>query len=127
MRLAGSAQAAFFLCLIIVQWFNLFLSKQRFHVDPRTWWRNYHAFIGMLVGGVIGVCVVYIPGLNDDVFGIAPAPAIALCGALAGGLLLSAYEVCRRFLRRRGTFGGIPKRNINLLELIRTTSTAKLQ
>ena len=80
----------------------------------------------MLVGGVIGVCVVYIPGLNDVVFGIAPAPAIALCGALAGGLLLLSYEAIRRFLRRKGMLGGIPKRNVNLLELIRTTSSAKL-
>lgn len=80
----------------------------------------------MLVGGVIGLCVVYIPGLNNVVFGIAPAPAIALCGALAGSLLLLTYEVVRRLLRRRGYFGGIPQRNVNLLELIRTTSSAKL-
>jgi phosphoribosylformylglycinamidine (FGAM) synthase-like enzyme len=116
-----------------VQWFNLFLTKERYTITPRKWARNYFTFVGMAIGGAIAVGVVYIPGLNNVVFEVGPAPPIVLLAAIAGGILLFIYEIIRRFLRRKGKniklktgyFGGIPKRNENLLELVRTMSGAQ--
>ena len=68
----------------MVQWFNLFLTKERFTIKPRKWIRNYYAFIGMAIGGTIAACVVYIPGLNNVVFEVGPAPPIVLLAAIAG-------------------------------------------
>lgn len=67
--------------------------------------------------------MIYVPGVNNIIFQTAPAPIYAYIAPVAGGLLLWTYEVCRRFLRKRGYFGGIPKVNENLVLLIRTTSS----
>ena len=69
--------------------------------------------------------IVYVPGLNDTILGGGPVPPLALLAPIAAGTALVAYEFARRFLRRRGWFGGIPRANRNLLELVRTTSSVK--
>lgn len=67
--------------------------------------------------------VIYVPGVNNIIFQTAPAPIVSYIAPVATGLLLFVYETIRRFLRKRGYFGGVPKKNVNLVDLVRTTST----
>jgi sodium/potassium-transporting ATPase subunit alpha len=122
----GKAQGAFFVAIVVGQWFNLFVNKHRYSY-PYGWdmLRNKWTWIGMLVGCMIAVLIIYVPGLNSFVFSAYPFPIIAILAPIALGCLLFAYEFARRFFRRRGYFGGVPKRNINLVELVRTTSSVK--
>jgi sodium/potassium-transporting ATPase subunit alpha len=102
--------------------------------------RNKFTYIGCGIAIAFLVIVVYVPGLNDVVLGGGPVPALALLVPIAAGIFLTLYEFARRFLRRKGTaifcrgqwlewgigfFGGVPKTNFNLLDLVRTTSSIK--
>lgn len=89
--------------------------------------RNKFTYIGAGVAIAVCVIVVYVPGLNDVVLGGGPVPPLAFLAPVAAGIFLILYEFMRRFLRRRGYFGGIPKKNANLLDLVRTTSSFKSQ
>lgn len=98
----------------------------------------------MAIALVVATVVIYVPGLNNVVLGGGPVPVLAYLAPIAAGTLLIAYEFLRIFLRRRGKsrvgsivlvmliiiillgfFGGVPKTNPNLLELVRTTSSIK--
>ncbi len=127
LKILGKAQGAFFVAIVIGQWFNLFVNKHRYSY-PYGWdmLKNKWTWIGMLIGGVIAVMIIYIPGLDSFVFSIYPFPIIAILAPVAMGCFLFAYEFTRRFLCRKGYFGGVPKRNINLVELVRTTSSVKI-
>ena len=97
--------------------------------------------MGASVAVTVAAIVVYVPGLNNVVLGGGPVPALAILSPIGAGILLICYEFARRFLRRRGSrhttsvrppnpnpigwFGGIPKTNRNLMELVRTTSSVK--
>ena len=126
LQILGKAQGAFFVAIVIGQWFNLFVNKHRYSY-PYGWdmLKNKWTWIGMLIGCVIAVMIIYVPGLNSFVFSVYPFPIIAILAPIALGCFLFAYEFGRRFLRRKGYFGGIPKRNVNLVELVRTTSSVK--
>lgn len=126
MKILGKAQGAFFVAIVIGQWFNLFVNKHRYSYPyGRDMLQNKWTWMGMLIGCAIAVMIIYIPGLNSFVFGVYPFPIIAIVVPIAMGVFLFAYEFGRRFLRRKGYFGGIPKRNVNLVELVRTTSSVK--
>lgn len=128
MIILGKAQGAFFCAIVIGQWFNLFVNKHRYSY-PYGWdmVRNKWTFVGMAIGAIIAVLIIYVPGLDSVVFSAYPFPVVAFCAPIAMGIFLFAYEFARRYLRRRGYFGGIPKRNINLVELVRTTSSVKIK
>jgi hypothetical protein len=87
--------------------------------------RNKFTYIGACVSIAVAAIVIYVPGLNDVILGGGPVPVVALLAPIAAGILLIIYEFIQRFLRRRGLFGGIPKTNANLLDLVRTTSSVK--
>lgn len=67
--------------------------------------------------------VIYVPAINTAL-GAYPFTPLAFLSPIAAGILLWIWEVVRRFLRRRGYFGGVPKKNANLVDFIRTTSSA---
>lgn len=128
LRILARAQAAFFLAIVIVQIFNLFIQKHRYSYPwGRDMLLNKWTWIGMAIGISISVLIVYVPFINFTIFGALPIPWIAFVAPLLLGIFLFCYEFVRRFLRKRGYFGGIPKRNINLVELVRTTSSVKQQ
>lgn len=78
--------------------------------------------MGVLVGLAFAAIVVYVPGIQTVLSTFAVSP-LAILAPIASGILLIAYESVRKFLRFHGYFGGVPKRNPNLLDLVRTTST----
>lgn len=126
MKILGKAQAAFFLSIVIGQWFNLFVQKHRYSYPyGRDMLKNKWTWIGIGVGVVISVIIVYVPFIDSKIFGAYPFPPIAFLAPLFMGFLLFAFEFSRRLLRKRGYFGGVPKRNVNLVDLVRTTSSVK--
>jgi sodium/potassium-transporting ATPase subunit alpha len=126
MKILGEAQAAFFLSIVICQWFNIFIQKHRFSYPyGLDMIKNKWTWIGIGSGVAISAFIVYIPFINSHIFGAYPFPPIAFLAPIAMGAFLFAYEFARRFLRRKGYFGGIPKRNVNLVDLVRTTSSVK--
>lgn len=85
--------------------------------------RNWRTYAGIAISAAVAAFVIYVPGVNNIIFQTAPAPIESYIAPVATGILLFAYEFFRRFLHKRGYFGGIPKRNVNLVDLVRTTST----
>lgn len=73
----------------------------------------------------VAAIIIYVPGLNNVVLGGGPVPILALLAPFGAGCGLVLYEFIRVYCRRRGWFGGIPKTNNNLVELVRTTSSIK--
>jgi sodium/potassium-transporting ATPase subunit alpha len=118
------AQSSFFVTLMIIQWFNLFIQKHRY-AYPWGWdmLKNKATYAGIALSASVAAIVVYVPGLNSVIIRTSPAPIEAYVAPVATGILLYIYEVIRRFLRHKGYFGGIPKKNVNLVDLVRTTST----
>lgn len=103
--------------------FVMFLTKHR-HTYPISAdiFYNKRTWLGVASGLSFAAIVVYVPGIQM-ILSTAPVSPLALLAPIATGLLLTIYEYGRKFLRNRGFFGGVPKRNPNLLELVRTTST----
>ena len=125
-KILGKAQASFFLSIVICQWFNLFVQKHRFSYPyGKDMLKNKWTWVGIVVGAAISAFIVYIPFINSHIFGAYPFPPIAFLAPISMGIFLFAYEFIRRFLRRKGYFGGVPKRNVNLVDLVRTTSSVK--
>lgn len=126
-KILGKAQAAFFLSIVICQWFNIFIQKHRYSYPyGLDMIKNKWTWIGIGAGVLISAFIVYIPYINSHIFGAYPFPPIAFLAPLAMGIFLFIYEFSRRFLRKKGYFGGVPKQNINLVDLVRTTSSVKL-
>lgn len=126
-KILGKAQAAFFLSIVICQWFNIFIQKHRYSYPyGLDMLKNKWTWIGIGAGVLISAFIVYIPYINSHIFGAYPFPPIAFLAPLAMGIFLFIYEFSRRFLRKKGYFGGVPKQNINLVDLVRTTSSVKL-
>lgn len=92
------AQSAFFLSLVIGQWFNLFLTKHRYRY-PHGWdiFRNKATYLGMLTSGGIASLVVFVPGLQAA-FDTATIVAVAIAPPFAMGTLLVLYEYPRRWI-----------------------------
>ena len=125
-KILGMAQASFFLSIVICQWFNLFVQKHRYSYPyGKDMLKNKWTWVGIGAGAAISALIVYIPFINSHVFGAYPFPPLAFLAPIALGIILFAYEFTRRFLRKKGYFGGIPKRNVNLVDLVRTTSSVK--
>ena len=125
-KILGEAQAAFFISIVICQWFNIFIQKHRFSYPyGMDMVKNKWTWIGIGAGGAISAFIIYVPFVNLNVFGAYPFPPIVFLAPMATGLFLFVYEFTRRFLRKKGYFGGIPKRNVNLVDLVRTTSSVK--
>lgn len=79
----------------------------------------------MAIGATIASIMIFVPFINSKIFDVTPFPPMAFLAPIAAGVLLFGYEFGRRFLRKKGYFGGVPKCNINLVELVRTTTCAK--
>ncbi len=94
----GKAQGAFFLSLVVGQWFNLFLTKHRYRY-PHGWdiFRNKSTYLGMLSSGIIAAVVVFVPGLQS-IFKTSSIVAIAIAPPIATGILLVLYEYPRRWI-----------------------------
>lgn len=126
LKILAKAQAAFFVSIVICQWFNLFVQKHRFSYPYGIEMiKNKWTWIGIIIGASISCFIVYIPYINFKIFGASSFPVIALIAPIFMGIFLFAYEFVRRLLRKKGYFGGIPKRNVNLVDLVRTTSSVK--
>lgn len=108
MRILGRVQAAFFLAILIAQWFNVFVQKHRYGL-PFGWdmFVNKLTYLGIFFSMVVAAIVVFIPGLNA-IFQTNIPPALAIGPPIAAGIFLLVYETIRRSLRHRGHFGGIP-------------------
>ena len=123
LKFLAEAQSAYFLAIVITQWFNLFIQKHRYTYPwGRNLFLNTHAYIGLIIGALLAGLIVYTPGIQSFFRsdGVLPLPLLV---PLSSGVLLFIYEVIRRNLRMKGYFGGIPKKNQNLVELIRTTTS----
>lgn len=135
----GRAQSSFYIGIVICQLFNLWIQKHRYSY-PWGWdmFKNRFTYFGMVCSVVIAAIVVYVPWINTVLFEGGPVPIAAYGPPIAAGLILYIWEVIRRFLRKQGTdfsisfcsdfvvgyFGGVPKKNQNLIDLVRTTSSA---
>lgn len=117
------AQSAYFLSIVICQLFNVFIVKHRYAYSV-GWdlFKNKRTFLGIFIGLCIASIVVFVPGIQD-ILNSAPPPALALLSPVGAGIFLFLYDSLLKFLKSRGYFGGMPKRNDNLLDLVRTTST----
>jgi sodium/potassium-transporting ATPase subunit alpha len=117
------AQAAYFLGVVIGQWFTLFVCKRQYDYPiGMKLLANKRSIAGVVVGAVIACIVVYVPELNK-VLQAAPVRIEPIAAAFGVAFLMVPYEFVRKYLRKQGYFGGVPKKNVNLLELVRTTST----
>jgi len=122
-RILAEAQSAYFLSIVIGQLFVLFVVKHRFSYPyGRDLFYNRHTIPGIIIGLIVASIIVYTPGVQS-IIGSYTLNPIALLSPIAAGIFLFIYEFVRRFLRNKGFFGGVPKKNANLLDLVRTTST----
>jgi len=94
-------------------------------VDLRQIYRNPYTYAGIVLSAIIACIVVYVPWINDVLLAGGPVPFLALLCPIGAGILLIGYEFARRFLVKKGVFGEPPKKNINLVELVRSTSTVR--
>lgn len=125
-KILGKAQASFFLAIVICQWFNIFIQKHRYSYPyGMDMLKNKWTWVGIGAGAAISAFIIYIPYINSHIFGAYPFPPLAFLAPIVMGIFLFAYEFIRRFLRKKGYFGGVPKRNVNLVDLVRTTSSVK--
>lgn len=112
----GSVQAAFFLAILIAQWFNVFVQKRRYRYPLGPPWRtifcNRSTYVGIFCAMVVAAFVCFIPVINTAVFKTNYPPAVALTPAFAAGIFLFVYEAVRRYLRVKGHFGGIPSKTV---------------
>lgn len=107
-EILGKLQAAYFLAILIAQWFNVFVQKHRYRY-PMGWdlFVNRLTYIGIFCAMVVAAIVAYIPGLKY-VFDTDIPPALALAPPFTAGVFLFIYEFARKTLRHRGYLGGIP-------------------
>lgn len=110
MRILARANSAYYLAIVIVQWFNLFLTKHRFRYPwGRDMFANHHTYWALLISASVAALIVYTPGIQYIVKSAA-VPIYALFVCVAGGVCLVAYEVARRFLHHKGFLGGVPQK-----------------
>jgi len=92
------AQSAFFLSLVLGQWFNLFLTKHRYRY-PHGWdiFRNKATYLGIFASGAIASLIVFVPGLQVA-FNTETIVTIAIAPPFVTGTLLVLYEYPRRWI-----------------------------
>lgn len=121
----GRVQAAYFLAILIAQWFNVFVQKHRYRLPfGKDMLINRLTYIGIFIAMIVAAIVAYIPALNE-IFQTDIPPALALGPPIAAGMFLFVYETLRRLLRHRGYFGGIPSPQV-LLRKIDYTDTVNM-
>lgn len=98
MTILEKAQSAFFLSLILGQWFNLFLTKHRY-LYPHGWdiFHNKTTYLGMLTSGTIAGLVIFVPGFQAA-FDTSTIVAVAIAPPFASGIMLVLYEYPRRWI-----------------------------
>ncbi|KAF9404403.1 hypothetical protein BGZ94_004203 [Podila epigama] len=91
-----------YLGIVIMQLFNLFACKARYHV-PFGWYMfsNVRAFIGVAFGCALGFFIVYTPGVHV-VFGTSPnTPFVYLMIPMAFGVIILIYATLRQLVLRK--------------------------
>jgi sodium/potassium-transporting ATPase subunit alpha len=126
MDILAAAQSAYLVGLMIGQMFTLFLVKKRYGYPwGRSLLTNKMTFLSLFISAAVICSVVYIPAFNTF-FPSGPVGILAWLMPVGSGILYYSYECIRRHLIMKGYFGGLPKCNVNLLELVRTTTTIKM-
>ena len=109
----GSVQAAVYLAIVIVQWFNVFMQKHRYRLPyGRDMLINWSTYVGIACAMMVASIVCFIPGLNY-IFDTQIPPGLSVASPFAAATLLIVYEFIRRTLRvDLGWFGGIPNKQV---------------
>lgn len=85
--------------------------------------RNGWSFVAIIISMSIAACIVYVPFMHVLV-PAAPVYALSLLAPIVAGIFMIIYEVCRRFSRFHGYFGGVPEHSDDILHLVRTTTAS---
>ncbi|KAJ3383863.1 hypothetical protein HDU92_003912 [Lobulomyces angularis] len=93
------AQSAFYLSILIMQIFNLFVSKARYtYPFGKFVFKNNKSWYSILFGTFFGVFIVYTPGVSDFFVMSPNLDPLYLLIPLSFGCLLFMYSVLRRFI-----------------------------
>ncbi|RKP15685.1 hypothetical protein ROZALSC1DRAFT_26175, partial [Rozella allomycis CSF55] len=115
--------AAYFAAIIIGQWFTLYLCKKRFELPlTKSIFKNKYSLYGILIGALIGSFIIWTPGVQEGL-GSGNVSIYCILASFGIGIIYFVLEVFRKQLQIWGYLGGLPKKNDNLIELVRTTST----
>jgi sodium/potassium uptake antiporter P-type ATPase alpha subunit len=111
-HVVNSAQAAYFITLVVMQFANLLNRRnQTMSVfDPRQRF-NYVMLGAIIASTVIAVLLVYIPGLNAA-FYLDPVRSELACSALWGFIVMIGLEEIRKLIIRRRPDGLVARYTI---------------
>lgn len=103
-QILNEAQSAYYLSIVIGQYFNIFVTKHRYRCPwGRDLFTNYHTFTGMLIAATIAAIVVFIP-VFQKVFHTYYVSAVALCAPVIAGIFLLLSEYIRKLFINKGKF-----------------------
>ncbi|KAM0682238.1 hypothetical protein MDAP_002469 [Mitosporidium daphniae] len=122
-----SAQSAYFMAIVMGQIFTLFMVKKLyeypFGLDA---FRNRRSLLSIVASLVILAAIIFVPFVHILV-PAAPIKGWTILMPIGTGLLMTVYEFCRRTLRRKGYFGGIPEHTDTHLQFVRTATASIFQ
>jgi len=98
------AQTAYFICIIVVQWADLMISKTRKLSIFEQGMRNGFMNFGLVFETVLGILLVYVPPFWN--LGTRPILFLHWFLGIPWSMLIFVYDETRKYLMRRGAFKG---------------------
>ncbi|KAG2373277.1 hypothetical protein C9374_012266 [Naegleria lovaniensis] len=98
----STAQAAFFLAIVICQWFTLFAVRtRRMSLFTQGLFTNLAVYFGIIYAIIIAVIVIYVPFIGDYIIATRPLLFMFWLLPLPWGVFIIIYDEVRKWLIRR--------------------------
>jgi len=100
-NLLNESNSAYFLTIVIVQWFTLYVSKVRYEYPyGKRMFENWRTYAAIVPAFLYAIMLTYTPGVTT-VLSSHPVRAIAYIPAFVGGTTLVLYEFIRKYVIRK--------------------------
>jgi sodium/potassium-transporting ATPase subunit alpha len=99
-EILGNAQAAYFACIIVVQWADLIICKTRklslFQQGMNNWVLNF----GLLFETIVACIVIYTPYVGTNFFGAQPIKFVHWLPGIPFAIMIVVYDEIRKMIIR---------------------------
>lgn len=102
----ANGQAAYFVCIVIVQWADLLICKTRMNSIREQGMLNFFMNFGLIFETVCAVILCYTPYLNTAI-GFRPLRFLHWTPGVPYSFLIFAYDEIRKFLMRRTSLSSV--------------------
>mmetsp|Transcript_37875 Transcript_37875/g.55796 ORF Transcript_37875/g.55796 Transcript_37875/m.55796 type:complete len:1533 (+) Transcript_37875:68-4666(+) len=99
----ANSQAAYFVCIVIVQWADLLICKTRMNSIREQGMLNFFMNFGLIFETITAVILCYTPYLNTAI-GFRPLRFLHWTPGVPYSFLIFAYDEVRKFLMRRTSY-----------------------